>query len=255
VLYIVRNRAANTPYTWAEILGEFVEDSNSGHPDFLRRVPSLMSLPIESMLRNILVQLKRANLVDFDEDPATGQIMGRIKVSENWDIIASTLNISLRDIAAMRRYETIIADPKYGRPSDAYPGSDIFVLMPFRPEMTPIYEVHIKRVAKKLGLSIKRADDAFTAHDVMLDVWNDICAARAIVADCTEKNPNVFYEIGLAHVVGKPVLLITQSGDDVPFDLRHVRYMEYAYTPPGMKQLEVHLARTLRDELGLPPVP
>ena len=64
--------------------------------------------------------------------------------------------------------------------------------------------------------------------------------SRAVIADCTTRNPNVFYEIGMAQTVGKPVLLITQDESDVPFDLRHLRYIKYAYTPPGMAAFEAN---------------
>jgi hypothetical protein len=85
----------------------------------------------------------------------------------------------------------------------------------------------------------------------MEDIWDAINAARAIIADCTGRNPNVFYEIGLAHAVGKPVVLITQKGEDVPFDLKAIRYIEYEYSPRGMKTFEDSLTKTLIEELKL----
>jgi hypothetical protein len=63
-----------------------------------------------------------------------------------------------------------------------------------------------------IAITVKRVDDFFTAHHVMADVWRGIWGARAILADCTGRNPNVFYEIGVAHTIGRPVVLITQNG-------------------------------------------
>ena len=60
---------------------------------------------------------------------------------------------------------------------------------------------------------------------------------------------HVFYEIGVAHTLGRTVILITQNGDDVPFDLQAIRYIKYAYTPPGMTVFERTLAQTLKAEL------
>ena len=68
----------------------------------------------------------------------------------------------------------------------------------------------------------------------MADVWRGIYGPRLVIADCTGKNPNLFYEIGMAHTIGKPVILITQKQQDVPFDLQATRYIRYQYTPPGM---------------------
>ena len=126
-----------------------------------------------------------------------------------------------------------------------------FVLMPFDAYLKPVYEDHIVGSARKLGLRAARGDDFFTSHSVMGDIWNAIMSASAIIADCTGRNPNVFYEIGLAHAVGKPVILITQNKDDVPFDIRHLRYIQYDYTPRGMRAFEERLMDTLRNELGI----
>jgi len=60
------------------------------------------------------------------------------------------------------------------------------------------------------------------------------------------KNPNVFYEIGIAHTLGKQTVLITQRLADIPFDLRHLRVIPYEYTPKGMQKFETSLTETLR---------
>lgn len=118
---------------------------------------------------------------------------------------------------------------------------DLFTLMPFTSEMKPIFEDHIKRVASELGMKAARADDFFTGGSIMEDVWSAINYAEIIVADCTHRNPNVFYEIGIAHTLGKKSILISQSIDDIPFDLRHLRILIYEYTPRGMAKMEQDL--------------
>jgi hypothetical protein len=123
--------------------------------------------------------------------------------------------------------------------------------MHFKPELTSVYKNHIIDVAGNLGLSVSRADELLTTQAVMSDVWASICAARAVIADCTGRNPNVFYEIGIAHVIGKPVILITQNESDIPFDISHLRYIVYEYTPEGMKHFERRLAKLLMAELGV----
>ena len=115
----------------------------------------------------------------------------------------------------------------------------------------PVYTDHITNAVGSLGLKVGRADDFFTAHSVMRDVWTAVYRCRVVIADCTGRNPNVFYEIGMAHTVGKPVILVTQNEADVPFDLRHLRYIKYKYTPPGMRQFETRLTQTIREVLGL----
>jgi hypothetical protein len=126
----------------------------------------------------------------------------------------------------------------------------VFVLMPFGAELGPVYEAHIKRVAAAKLLSAGRADDFFSTGSVMADVWSAINAATVLIADCTGRNPNVFYEIGIAHAIGKPTILISQSIDDVPFDLRHLRVVVYEYTPRGMSLFEEALSKSI-DSLQL----
>jgi hypothetical protein len=118
-------------------------------------------------------------------------------------------------------------------------------------DLRPIYDRHILKVTRSLNLTAKRADDFFSAHHIMSDVWEALHAARLVIADCTGRNPNAFYEIGMAHTLGRPVVLITQRGRDVPFDLQAIRYIGYKYTPPGMEDFEKRLTATLRTELNL----
>jgi hypothetical protein len=70
--------------------------------------------------------------------------------------------------------------------------------MPFLERLRPVWEDHIRKAAADAGLTVARADDFFTADSVVREVWNAIFHAKAVVADCTGRNPNVFYEIGLA---------------------------------------------------------
>jgi nucleoside 2-deoxyribosyltransferase len=124
--------------------------------------------------------------------------------------------------------------------------------MPFSDtrELQAVYRDHVKPVIERLGLKCERADDIYDVSGIMQSVWDCINRARFVVADLTERNANVFYELGIAHTLGKPVIMITQSIEFVPFDLRHLRCITYSYTPRGAAQLELTLERTIRTILG-----
>lgn len=200
-----------------------------------------------------LVELKGLGLIDFKADrKVRGKAVGQIRILSHWGSIQLALGgPKLVDLAQLGDPQSMVVKPQFGPPTPIAAPARIFVLMPFLEKMKPVYEDHLKKVAGKLGLSIARADDFFTAHALISDIWAGICAAEMIVADCTGKNPNVFYEIGVAHVLGKKVILITQNAEDVPVDLKHVRYLQYENTPRGMQQFETALEGTLRTELGL----
>ncbi|MEM1256068.1 MAG: hypothetical protein AAGI69_26825 [Cyanobacteria bacterium P01_H01_bin.21] len=206
-------------------------------------------------LFHTLTELREAGLIEFEFAPekedrwGSSIINGEITVSKHWETIQNALGISLAEVAKLDSNKSMIVHPFFGLPDTSISTADLFVLMPFRPEIKPLYEDHIVKVAKDLSLNVARGDDFFTAHSVMLDVWSAICSAKAIIADCTGRNPNVFYEIGLGHVIGKPVILITQNNDDVPFDVRHMRYIQYSYTPRGMVEFEKRLTETIKTIL------
>ncbi len=81
----------------------------------------------------------------------------------------------------------------------------------------------------------------------MQDVVSLIDRSRIVIADCTGRNPNVFYEIGIAHTLGREVILITQNEGDVPFDLRHLRYVHYLNNGEGLAVLAQRLLPRLED--------
>ena len=128
-----------------------------------------------------------------------------------------------------------------------------FMVMPFGPEdLQIVYDDFVKPVVEfKCGLTCVRGDDMFGSDVIIENVLAAICEAKVVIADLTGQNPNVFYEVGVAHAIGAPVLLLTQSLSDVPFDLRHRRVLVYEYSPRGCKRLESHLEEHLRQILEL----
>lgn len=121
-----------------------------------------------------------------------------------------------------------------------------FYLCPFMEPFDSIYRDHAIKALKEEGFSIERADEIFGTQPIIEDIWEGINSASIIVADVTGRNPNVMYEIGMAHTVGKPVVIIAQNMDDVPFDLKQYRCITYEYTPPGCQLLKDKLKSTVR---------
>jgi hypothetical protein len=125
-----------------------------------------------------------------------------------------------------------------------------FVLMPFREQFFRIYNEHIKPTLEDVGLRVMKADDIFGTTEIMEDIWEHINKARIIVADVTSRNANVFYELGIAHTVGKSVIILTQNKNDVPFDLAHLRYIKYTDDNEGWNKLKSELKKTALKVLG-----
>jgi hypothetical protein len=127
-----------------------------------------------------------------------------------------------------------IADPENIEPSL------VSVMMPFHPHFDSVYGT-LKSAAESVGLHCRRADDIWENPAVMQDVVSLIDRSHIVICDCTGRNPNVFYEIGIAHTLGRDVLLITQNEADIPFDLRHLRFVHYLNNGEGLKALAERL--------------
>jgi hypothetical protein len=103
----------------------------------------------------------------------------------------------------------------------------VFVLMPFSNDFEDIYEVGIKPACIEAGSYCERVDEQIFDGSILDRVYNQINKADLLVADMTDRNPNVFYEVGYAHALGKRVILLTQRVEDIPFDLRPYPHIVY----------------------------
>jgi hypothetical protein len=122
-------------------------------------------------------------------------------------------------------------------------------MMPFDAGFNSVYE-SIQLAAGNAGLRCRRADDIWENPAIIQDVVSLIDRSRVVVCDCTGRNPNVFYEAGIAHTLGREVILITQSPEDIPFDLRHLRYIRYLNNAEGRAALAVALQGRMETILG-----
>ena len=108
-----------------------------------------------------------------------------------------------------------------------------FVMMPFREPFETYYSSIIRPAVVAASLDPKRGDSLFRPSPIVADIWRMIRDAKVLVADLTGTNANVFYELGLAHAIGKPVVLLAETMDDVPFDLRSLRILLYDKDHPS----------------------
>ncbi len=118
----------------------------------------------------------------------------------------------------------------------------IAVMLPFKYNAT--FEA-IKSVCDTLHLDCKKADDIWVNSTFIQDIFELIFTSQVVVADFTDKNPNVFYEVGIAHTLGKTVIPITQNIEDVPSDLRHHRVLKYLPNKEGYETMTEELRKRL----------
>lgn len=128
-----------------------------------------------------------------------------------------------------------------------------FVMMPFGGWFDRYYqEVYVPAI-KEAGLEPIRADELFSTGSVVEQIWDQISKAKVLLADLTDKNANVFYELGLAHAAMKPVVFTAARIDDVPFDLRHLRVIVYeTREPEWASKLRLFITDYLRNTIKEP---
>ena len=106
-------------------------------------------------------------------------------------------------------------------------------MMPFGTPFDSYFEEIYEPAIEESGLKARRADNLFTPTPIIRDIWEYINSSKILLADITGLNPNVMYELGLAHAIAKPVIIISDSIEKVPFDLRHLRILIYDVQQPN----------------------
>jgi hypothetical protein len=127
-----------------------------------------------------------------------------------------------------------------GYASDAKPL--LFCAMPFREDMRDHFDYGIFNAAQAVGFLCERADYAHFTGDVFDWVKSRIDACKAVVADLSFANPNVYLEVGYAWGRGKPTILLLRDGEKPMFDVRGQRYLTYK----RIKDIETSLRQELQ---------
>jgi hypothetical protein len=122
----------------------------------------------------------------------------------------------------------------------------VSVMMPFDTSFNRVYGA-LQQAAVDAGMRCSRADNIWDHDTIIQDVVKLISTACVVICDLSGKNANVFYEAGIAHTLGKEVILLAQHESDVPFDLRHIRYIRYLPNDEGLATLVTRVSDRLRE--------
>ncbi|NUO81720.1 DUF1566 domain-containing protein [candidate division KSB1 bacterium] len=120
-----------------------------------------------------------------------------------------------------------------------------FVLMPFRNDLRTVYTEAIKTACDKAGFKAVRADELIGPFNIHRDIIEYIFSSDAIIADLTDWNPNVFYELGVAHAIANKTIMIVQKGQELPFDIHNYRCIAYDLSEPGLRALAYQVGEYL----------
>lgn len=124
----------------------------------------------------------------------------------------------------------------------------VFVVMQFSEEYDHLYKEVIKVVCEDFGYECFRGDEYFTNGTILKDITDAINESSIIIADITPNNPNVFYEVGYSHALGKPTILLSdKKREKLPFDVSGFRTLFYDNTIAGKSEVEHRLRKHLEN--------
>jgi len=139
----------------------------------------------------------------------------------------------------LERRTEMIVKPVFGNIDYSINPNSIFLIMPFGEKWSNDTFDVIQDIANTTNYKLIRADNLFEPSVIIDDIWREINKAEIIIADITIHNANVFYEIGIAHTLGKRVILIRKDdGQDAPFDIKLWRYYNYNLSPIKVKEFK-----------------
>lgn len=125
-----------------------------------------------------------------------------------------------------------------------------FVVMQFGAPYNDVYMDVIKSVCEELGVDVLRIDESVGPGLIVADISRAILSSSLVIADITPLNANVFYEVGYAHGINKPTILIAEKGTKLPFDVSPFRTLFYENSIAGKTKLDNGLREYLKAVLN-----
>lgn len=193
---------------------------------------------------------------DDDQNEAINAVNKTLKsaglqVNVEWNGHCKLINVSgefiSTSITNITKVKHITFSPSVFKiPERQTNNSLVSVMMPFNKAFDGTYSA-IKRAVNLMELECLRADDIWDNSTIIQDIFDLIYCAEIVIVDFTGRNPNVMYETGIAHTLGKEVIPIAQSFEDIPSDLIHHRALKYLPNEQGYNDLSSELHKRINS--------
>ena len=209
-----------------------VSDIINGHDRLLRSL-NFGDDDYEGNILDVLNQIIKKDATNFQE------IKSYISNKYSTPVVADFISTAHTEVPK----KMITFSPQvFSVPTKEQNNKLVAVMLPFKYSAT--FDA-IKEACEGLHLTCMKADDIWENSTFIQDIFDLIFTSQVVIADFSDKNPNVFYEVGIAHTLGKTVIPITQNIEDVPSDLRHHRVLKYLPNKEGYKSMIQELSKRL----------
>lgn len=213
-----------------------------------REMASICRIAGDTNLMAIASDLGRIS----ERSPREGAIQQLTTVVSNLDSLAAERRLEAEEELLEQQR---LLEERLGATKDLPPHlsvSDpkaVFVIMPFRQDFNDVWMGAINKACAELGLTAIRVDMINRSSNITEDIVQSIDACHVAIADVTENNPNVMFELGYAIAKEKPNIIISQSADYLPFDIRFLRTIVYSNSWSGIEELRSKLVAFLKETL------
>lgn len=172
-----------------------------------------------------------------------------VKTEERWkDVNHLVLTAQRREVSPYEKHEGTLTDflKSHGLTQEdmKVENDSVFVLTPFHKKYSETFNV-ISEICREVGLRCYRGDEEHISGDLLPHTLRQLCKSRVVIANIDGRNPNVFYELGIAHAIDKGIILISQSLNEIPIDLKSNRLVLFDTYSDLREQLKTALTRAL----------
>lgn len=240
--------SGSTRHVWVQEVLNTLNDQSNEHEslpnrDLIKIITSLVNP--DYFLFNDKLDHKKA-VEDVNKALKTSSLILKEKPDGQFLLTTLTGEFISTEITEIEAIQQITFTPSVFKiPNKPTNSKLISVMMPFSPAYRGTYDA-IKKVADHMELECLRADDIWENSTFIQDIFDLIFCSRIVIVDFSERNPNVMYETGIAHTLGKIVIPITQSINDIPSDLGHHRALKYLPNDEGYRNLKNELYKRIK---------
>jgi len=197
---------------------------------------------------NVYIKQLFANQLSGDNGPAKKPGTSRwLEISGLEEVIAD----AKKSAAQLRENVIFLGPERMNRPAtiiDDSKRTTCFLVMPFSMDWSDSVAQSLRKICSESDIYALRGDDIFRPTDILDDIWNGIMQSQFVIADITGNNANVFYELGMAHAIGIPVIVLAQDASVVPFDLASRRIL--IYDADKLEEMEEGLRGAVKEVMS-----